>query len=183
MAYSAANNFMKALVRQRRQRGLAGSTMDLSHLLGAGYIERELKSMPTQQARDHAVRLMKNSGTLVMSESDLHQLFAEAIVAGRPGSGADPELVTGVKTVRPGELPEVIWRNQVRLGHFIQHVGASALPVADDGRNAAAASVKTQLKSAADENELRTILRGEWRLSFLVHHGGSDAMLTPQQAA
>ncbi|KAJ0123851.1 Beta-ketoacyl synthase [Diaporthe amygdali] len=161
MAYSAANTFMKALVSQRRKRGLAGSSIDVSHILGVGYVERELMAMPTQQARDHAVRLMNHSGTIVMSEPDLHQLFAEAIIAGRPSpsNNSGPEIVTGIKTVSRDELSEVIWRNQIRLSHFIRHSQTSTAPAAGSATRAETASIKERLETARDDGEFREIIQ------------------------
>ncbi len=47
------------------------------------------------------MRLMGRSGTLIMSEPDLHQAFAEAILAGRAESTNDPEIITGIRTMTP----------------------------------------------------------------------------------
>lgn len=161
MAYSAANTFMKALVSQRRKRGLAGSSIDVSHILGVGYVERELMAMPTQQARDHAVRLMNHSGTIVMSEPDLHQLFAEAIIAGRPSpsNNSGPEIVTGIKTVSRDELSEVIWKNQIRLSHFIRHSQTSTAPASGSATRAETASIKERLETTRDDGEFREIIQ------------------------
>jgi hypothetical protein len=88
-AYSAGNGCMRAVVNGRRCRGLAGSVIHISRITGIGYIEREL-------TKDSQERLKVRSGTLAMSENDLHHLFAEGIVAGRPTSGMNPELITGL---------------------------------------------------------------------------------------
>lgn len=78
MAYSAANCFMKAIVAQRRKRGLAGSVIDISRVIGVGYVERESK-VQGMLTENQTERLKTRSGTLPMSEPDLHQLFAEAV--------------------------------------------------------------------------------------------------------
>lgn len=171
MAYGAANSFMKALVSDRRQRGLAGTTIDISQVFGVGYIEREMKAA-TQMSREQASRLMNRSGTIIMSEPDLHQLFAEAVVSGRPGSGEDPELITGIKTITPDEATEALWGTNVRFGHFIQTHGTAALPSVT---RAAAVPVKVQLEKAEDEEQMMNILKGErehflFLFLFLVHY-------------
>lgn len=96
-AYGAGNCFLKAPIQARHNRGLAGSTIDIGRMVGVGYIESQL----TTDGQD---RLKFRSGTQSMSESDLHQLFAEAVVAGRPNSGLDTELIaesTSSKARRP----------------------------------------------------------------------------------
>lgn len=87
--YAAANAFMAALCAQRRnQRGIAGSTMDISSIVGLGVVERS----GVVDAAYFAGLGFRN-----IAETDLHQLFAEAIVAGRPGSGEMAEIVTGIQ--------------------------------------------------------------------------------------
>jgi NAD(P)-dependent dehydrogenase (short-subunit alcohol dehydrogenase family) len=157
MAYTAANMFMKALIQQRRARGLAGSTIDVSQVFGVGYIEREMK-LQTSLSRDQATRLMQKSGTLIMSEPDLHQLFAEAIIAGRPGSGVNPEIITGVKTLTSVEATQALWAGHPRFGHFIQDTGAAKTPSAIKSD---VLPVKTQLEKCKDVDEMATVLRGK----------------------
>lgn len=157
MAYTAANSFMKALVAQRRAHGLAGTTIDISQVFGVGYIEREMK-LQTQLSREQALRLMHRSGTIIMSEPDLHQLFAEAIIAGRPGSGAGHELIAGIQTLTPSKATEALWGTNVRFGHFIQNVGTATF---SSVTRSVAVPVKTRLESVKDEQQMAKILRGK----------------------
>jgi len=154
MAYTAANMFMKALIAQRRHRGVAGSVIDISQVFGVGYIEREMK-LQTQMSREQAIRLMSRSGTLIMSEPDLHQLFAEAIIAGRAESNEDPDIITGIKTITPAEAKEALWGDNVRFGHFIQNAGSAKLPSVT---KTTSIPVKVQLEAAKDVEEQSTIL-------------------------
>ena len=162
MAYTAANMFMKALIAQRRRRGVAGSVIDISQVFGVGYIEREMK-LQTQLSREQAIRLMNRSGTLIMSEPDLHQLFAEAVIAGRAGSAADHEIITGIKTITPAESKEALWGDNVRFGHFIQEVGAAKLPSIT---KTTAVPVKMQLEAAKDGEEMATILKNAFTVKL-----------------
>ncbi|ETS86466.1 hypothetical protein PFICI_00294 [Pestalotiopsis fici W106-1] len=155
MAYASANSFMKALVAQRRDRGLPGSVIDISQVFGVGYVEREMK-LGTTMTREAALRLMHRSGTIIMSETDLHHLFAEAIVAGRPGSGGDPEVITGIKTVTPDEARDALWGANVRFGHFIRAAGTASLPSA---AKVAAVPVRVQLEGAKSDEQAMQILK------------------------
>jgi SAM-dependent methyltransferase/NAD(P)-dependent dehydrogenase (short-subunit alcohol dehydrogenase family) len=163
MAYTAANMFMKALIRQRRARGIAGSVIDVSRVFGVGYIEREMK-LQTSLGREQATRLMTKSGSMIMSEPDLHQLFAEAVIAGRPDSKANPEIISGVCTLRAAEAKEVLWAGHPRFGHFIQDAGAAKLPSAT---KADAIPVKVQLEKCKDLEEMAVVLRGTFMLTLL----------------
>jgi acyl transferase domain-containing protein/NAD(P)-dependent dehydrogenase (short-subunit alcohol dehydrogenase family)/ubiquinone/menaquinone biosynthesis C-methylase UbiE len=156
MAYTAANMFMKALIRQRRARGIAGSVIDVSRVFGVGYLERETKTQMAQ-GREQATRLMNNSGAMVMSEQDLHQLFAEAVIAGRPDSTANPEIISGVETLSSEEAAKVLWAGHPRFGHFVQDVGSSkVLGVTKTD----SVPVKVQLETCRDADEMKRVLIG-----------------------
>jgi hypothetical protein len=109
-------------------------------------------------SREQAIRLMDKSGTIIMSEPDLHQLFAEAIVAGRPESQADPGVITGVKIVTSEQAKVTLWHKNPRLGHFIQDAGVAKLP---SMKKTAVAPFKTQIGAAKDVEEVSAILTGK----------------------
>ncbi|KAM3427781.1 hypothetical protein NHJ13734_008859 [Beauveria thailandica] len=119
-AYSAANCYMKAMMQQRRANGLVGSTIDISRVHGVGYVEREAKAGRALTAREigkiHRV-------TMPMCESDLHQLFAEAVQSGTPTSDRQGEIITGIRTLS-GEITDVYWAANAKFGHFIQTLGS-----------------------------------------------------------
>jgi hypothetical protein len=158
MSYSAANCFMKAIVADRRKRGLAGSVIDISRVVGVGYVER-ISNDPGSLTESQAERLLNRSGTLPMSESDLHQLFAEAVLAGRPNSGLNPELITGLRTHTFEESGKSFWGGDVRFSHFIQELGGVA--VGKDSKSASV-SVKTRLSSAKNIDDMLKILKGKF---------------------
>ncbi|KAI9783832.1 MAG: Type I Iterative PKS [Geoglossum umbratile] len=155
MSYSAANCFMKAVVAQRRRRGLAGSVIDISRVVGVGYVDRKsggYEGLTEAQAE----RLLNRSGTLPMSESDLHQLFAEAVLAGRPNSGQNPEIITGLRTHTIEESGKSFWGSDVKFSHFIQELRDAA--VRKDSKSASV-SVKTRLLSAKNVDDIPKILK------------------------
>ncbi|KAK4067253.1 uncharacterized protein Triagg1_7696 [Trichoderma aggressivum f. europaeum] len=159
MAYTAANMFMKAAIAQRRQRGVAGSVIDISQVFGVGYVERELKQQANSE-REQAMKLMGRSGTLVMSEPDLHQLFAEAIISGRASSSHDPEIISGLRIMGHAESKDALWSGNPRFGHLIREVGTAKLP---STAKTASIPVKTQLEGAKDVHEKSAILRAAFK--------------------
>ena len=106
-AYSAANFYMASLIQQRRQRGLVGSVVHIAILTGFGYIFRR-NSL-------HADAIYKSILPRYdrQSETDLHEMLAEAIVCGRPGSDQPAELITGIRTAFQGE-----WRDDPRMSCY-----------------------------------------------------------------
>jgi hybrid polyketide synthase/nonribosomal peptide synthetase ACE1 len=78
--YAAANAFMVSIVEGRRSRGLAGSIMNLAGISGLGYISRTDLGILDRLAR---------LGYSNMSEWDFLQFFAEAVLAGKPGSRSE----------------------------------------------------------------------------------------------
>ncbi|KAH7409928.1 putative short chain dehydrogenase/ reductase [Phaeosphaeria sp. MPI-PUGE-AT-0046c] len=159
MAYTAANMFMKALICQRRARGIAGSIIDVSWVFGVGYLEREMKAQ-ISQGREQATRLMNNSGAMVMSEQDLHQLFAEAVVAGRTYSTANAEIAA-----------KVLWAGHPRLSHFVQDIDSAKIfsVIKSD-----TVPVKMQLESSKSLDEMRNVLIdsfiGKLRRALMMTH-------------
>jgi NAD(P)-dependent dehydrogenase (short-subunit alcohol dehydrogenase family) len=143
-AYAAANQYMSSLVRQRHQRGLAGSTVHLALLTGFGYISR----IDTE----HADTIYKALSPRLdrQSETDLHEILAEAIVCGRPGSDQPAELITGLKTVFQDE-----WRDDPRLSCY---TGQQELEDSSNQGNSTSISVKAQLDAAEDPAECLAIL-------------------------
>ncbi|KAK2738642.1 putative PKS/NRPS-like protein biosynthetic cluster [Myotisia sp. PD_48] len=113
-AYTAANLFMKGIIGQRRSRGLAGSIINISRALGVGYLKGEV-NIPTKQLQ----RLRYAS--LPMSERDLHQLFGEAVVAGRPNSNQDYDILRGFRQISERETDGIYWAKNIKLSHFVSY--------------------------------------------------------------
>jgi hybrid polyketide synthase/nonribosomal peptide synthetase ACE1 len=84
--YIAANMFLSSLALQRNMRGLVGSVIDISSVIGIGYVER---------SDNFDAEYFASVGYTNISEQDLHQMFAEAILVGRPESTESCEIVTG----------------------------------------------------------------------------------------
>ncbi|CAH0038987.1 unnamed protein product, partial [Clonostachys rhizophaga] len=112
--YSAPNMFMAALAEQRRRKGLAGSIIHLGAVFGIGYATM-------QQDDIYTPTRLKASGLIPTAERDFYQLFAEAVVAGRPGSGADSiELVSGLGRIAYDEPEPPAWGTEPMMRHFVR---------------------------------------------------------------
>lgn len=159
-AYSAANCFMKAFINQRRKRGLVGSIMDISRVHGVGYVERETKATGSLTEKDIS-KIYRVS--MPMSEADLHQLFAEAVLASKLGSGRDPELITGIRTLLTTETSDIFWAANLKFSHFV-HEAESA--DTDVGGKAVRVAVKIQLQEAKSVDDVVGIIKG---MSKLLH--------------
>ena len=146
--YTAANTFMVSLAAQRRKRGLAASVINIGAIIGVGFITREVS-----QADQNNLR---KGGYMWMSERDFHQTFAEAVLAGRPESGQDPEISTGLRRVNASEPYKTIWFNNPKFSHFVlQQVAVEA-----NGNNAkVGVPIKTQLLVATDKEQVYEILK------------------------
>ncbi|KAI9925937.1 hypothetical protein MW887_005743 [Aspergillus wentii] len=155
-AYSAGNCFMKAVIRQRRNQGLAGSIIDISRVIGVGYIERESSGRLT---KEHQERLSSRSGALPMSEIDLHQLFAEAIVSGRPDSGLNPEVISGLAPITTEQTRDVFWATNARFSLLIRKASSAAV-VGDKTSNV---PVRKLLEVATTTQDVRKILLGAFK--------------------
>jgi hypothetical protein len=144
-AYAAANYYMASLVQQRRKRGLAGSIVHIAILTGFGYIFR--------RNSEHAETIYKALLPRFdrQSETDLHEMLAEAIVCGRPGSYQTAELITGIKPVSQGDWHEDPWLS----GYSDQELQDDS----SEGQGVGSVSVKAQLSAAEDPAECLAILQ------------------------
>ena len=149
--YTTANMFLNGLATQRRGRGLAGSVIAIAALLGIGYTAREVSEPLLERIRQ--------GGYAMMSERDIHQLFAEAVLIGRPESGQTYEIITGLRIVKQGEEVAAGWFTNPMFQHVVLRQGGLDTSAAD------AASLKlplrTQILTARSEDEVRGMIQGE----------------------
>ncbi|KAL2118809.1 hypothetical protein VTJ04DRAFT_5768 [Mycothermus thermophilus] len=125
--YAAANMYMNGLAAARRRRGLPGSVLNIGVIYGLGFLHRE---------KDDLYQGLEREGYPPISERDLHHMFVEAIVAGRPmvrradGEGYEEQSVyditTGLRRF-DADNPMLAWQKDPRFSHFtIQHHDNSA---------------------------------------------------------
>ncbi|WQF89253.1 Putative phosphopantetheine binding ACP domain, methyltransferase type 12, ACP-like superfamily [Colletotrichum destructivum] len=145
--YHAGNMFMAALVERRRARGLPASVLHLSAVAGVGYVHR----LP-ERARDFT-----NTFAL-LHEEDLHLAFGEAIAAGRPGSGANGEVICTIKTKRKkekttgsvvGDPTITSWLDNPRFSTLVEDDGSQSDATVDGNGSAAGAAVRVTDLGAA----------------------------------
>ncbi|KAI0975861.1 hypothetical protein F4678DRAFT_484062 [Xylaria arbuscula] len=156
-AYAAANHYMASLVQGRRNRGLAGSVIHIAILTGFGYIFRR----DSEHAETINKSILPRFDT--ESETDLHEMLAEAIVCGRPGSAQPAELITGIRTVFQGE-----WRDDPRLSCYLgqQRGDEDEDGGAQHSSGSGLVSVKAQLAGAQDHAECLVILEQGFRVAL-----------------
>ena len=147
--YAAASTYLTSLAAQRRKRGVAASAFDIGRVVGIGYVQRA-----GQVVQDQLIKY----GYMPISESDFHQMFAETIRAGRPGSGANPVVTTGIRAVRDDEEVKVPWFNNPRFSHCI--VEAKGGEVKKDGKKTVL-PVTDQLLDATTKEEAFEILKSK----------------------
>lgn len=160
--YCAANLFMASLARQRKSRGLAGSTINIGRLIGLGYLER------IDQTVDE---ILTRSKFMKVSEVDFLHSFAQAVMAGLPSSTENPEVIMALQPVREDEMTTVPWHADPRLSHMILEVPREE---ANSKSKDAVLSVRARLEAATTETEAFEAIEG---LSALVIR--RDSLLIP----
>lgn len=99
---------------------------------------------------------LRKNNCLPISESDIHAIFGEAIVAGRPDSKQNPEIIAGlerVSAVERGRKPP--WHGNPRLSHHVYD------NTADDTQESSkvTVSIKEQLAAAKSDGEALEVLK------------------------
>ena len=148
--YSAANSFMASLAEQRRQRGLAASIIHIGPVYGVGYAVQQDKFIFTKAK-------LRSSALIPTSERDFYQLFAEAVIAGRPGSSwSTAELFNGVRRVNRHEDDHPTWEGDALMSHFIRNPEGLSTVTADSHSKV---PLKTQLAQARDQSQVYDIIQ------------------------
>ena len=151
--YIAANMYMTSLAFQRKERGLAGSVIDISSLVGIGYVEHS-----EAVDADYFTRI----GYTNISEQDLHQIFAEAMLVGRPGSQECPEIVTGLAPAYADAEVKAPYRSDLKFCHFtIERSGEK-----QNTGQGLIVPVKTQLHIAETKSQILDILKGNFQFDI-----------------
>ena len=154
--YAAANMFMTALAAQRRKRGVVGSVIDIGMVIGVGYVARTGKTYEEP---------LRRYNYMPISECELHAIFAEAIVAGRPDSEYPCEIITGLQSSVAGMKP--LWFNNPKFSH---HHSAAEIE-SDILQDMAKVSIKEQLASVKDLGEATRVLHKSFsaQLDIILH--------------
>ncbi|KAI2619300.1 KR domain-containing protein [Hypoxylon sp. NC1633] len=154
--YVAANDYMSSMMCNRRKRGVAGSSISIPAVLGIGYAAHS-------DAFDFDY--IESIGYINIGEEDLHILFAEAVISGRPGQSPDvkAQVAMGVNYVPADLNVRKAHKRDVRFGHFVLREDGNGEAEAHGGK--AGVCVKVQLQSAKSDDEAYAIGRD----AFLSH--------------
>ncbi|KAL2842427.1 hypothetical protein BJX68DRAFT_270607 [Aspergillus pseudodeflectus] len=164
--YSAANQFMTALVTQRRKRGVPGFAMHIPAVLGIGQ---------AAESGTFDFEHFQSLGHVNIGEEDLHTLFAEAILSGRPGKEAAAvsanlhgdrsvaQVVMGIDYTPPdtGTLntTRLIRRRDAKFNHFVTHDTASDTIPSKAHVKATKQHLRSQLQSLPDKQSTYAVIR------------------------
>ena len=152
--YSAANEWMSSLVCNRRARGVPASTMTIPAVLGVGY---------AAHADNFDFDYFESLGYINICEEDLHALFAEAVLSGRPGQAPEvqAQVGMGVNFIPANLKVKTAHKRDVKFSHFVQREEKHAQGQAVK----ASVCVKVQLQTARSPEVAFTITRD----AFLAH--------------
>lgn len=159
--YHAANLFMSSLAAQRREKGLAASVMGIGLVVDIGYTARAGEALID--------RLLRNFYS-PLTCSDVHQLFAEAVLASPPNGKRDAEILMGIEPfiLSADKQRQPPWFSNPRFSHFIreadvskelQQTAANALHIRQQLDNAASEEVATDALQAAFSIKLASMLQ------------------------
>jgi len=100
---------------------------------------------------------LSQGGYMFISEQTFHQVFAEAVLAGRPGAGREAEISTGLRHIRSSDDRKPIWYDNPKFSHQVSM--ASAAESGNGVGGAAAIPIKTQLQEATSQEEVSNIVK------------------------
>lgn len=146
-AYGASNWFMQGTASELRRRGTPACVVHIGHVSGLGYVHRHEKRKMIEEAL-HVLMA-------AVSETDLLDMLAEAIIGGRPRGGGPSEIITGIR----GDIRAYSWREQPRLWHYLQSEEDGGEATNQDGGNVL---LKAQFAAAVGDQDacLELLLKG-----------------------
>lgn len=147
--YAAANMYMNGLAANRRERGLAGSVLNIGVIYGLGLLARD--------ERHDTYRSLEREGYPPISERDIHHMFLEAIVAGRPVPGQIMDLTTGLARYRVDDPNPLHWHRDARFCHFTVDNAAGRDAGLEQG-GALAADLRELVESADSDKAVSGLL-------------------------
>lgn len=142
-ADAAAVGYMTGLVKQRRLRSETASIVHPAQIRGLGADSRLLDF------------LNDTMSGFALSEPDLHELIAEAILAGHPNSGREPEIAAGINVTDPVKYPNAVWYNYPPMWHNISYSGTKYRETKENNSNL---TVQSQLELATNMGAVNTII-------------------------
>ena len=159
--YHAANLFMASLAAQRRGKGLAASVINIGMVVDVGYVARTGRSI-----EDHLRKLFY----MPLSESDIHHLFAEAVLASPADSNRNFDIIMGIEPfinsadakIRPP------WFSNPRFSHFVreddgskqsQQVASSSMHIRQQLETVKSEDAASALLQTAFSSKLETMMQ------------------------
>ncbi|KAL8764126.1 MAG: hypothetical protein Q9184_000268 [Pyrenodesmia sp. 2 TL-2023] len=146
-AYAAANAFMCSLIAGRRMRGLAGSALNMPGIVGLGLANRDYRMLDR----------LKHVGYVNISEWEFYQFLAEAIVAGHPDSGVNPEITAGLQRsdVERNIEDAPHWFRNPRF-QWLRKITATGDTITDNDSDDSA--VRGRLVKLNNEHDVRSVI-------------------------
>lgn len=112
-SHAVGDTFMSSVAERRRRTGLAASIIHCGPLLGDHGACEELDGAVIGDAT------MQQAGFVGTSEEAFRELFSQAILAGRPGSNASIELVSGLTPIHRQANIKPVWEAQALMSHLV----------------------------------------------------------------
>lgn len=167
--YAAANMYMASLVSQRRARGVSASVIDIAMLAGFGWMWRNAGEILEAQ--------MKAAAYMSISEPEFRTIMAEAIEAGHPDKGLDPEIHTGLAMSNTAS-----WKRFPRFSHFVPSENQS-IAVVNTGTEADK-TIRQLISEATSDEDILTALETAFsrKLHLVLQLADNGSPLDPNTA-
>jgi hybrid polyketide synthase / nonribosomal peptide synthetase ACE1 len=101
----------------------------------------------------------RSTALIPTSEREFYQLFAEAVIAGKTGSGWDTdEILNRLRKINPHDKDRPVWEAKPLMSHFV----ASASDLGQASSSQQRVPLKTQLAEAINRSQVRDIIQNSF---------------------
>ncbi|KAI1271325.1 hypothetical protein F5Y07DRAFT_405762 [Xylaria sp. FL0933] len=143
--YAAAGMGINSVAVNRRRRGLRSSVVNLSPIVGAGYI-----------TDSSAEQILRGTQLLPLSELDFNHVFSECIEAGYPDSPSGPEISIVPLDISRSK-PIAKWRRDSKFTHL--RVRQTSIGNSDNEPPERSASIRELLQKCETQQDLLLVIR------------------------
>ncbi|KAK3298364.1 putative hybrid PKS/NRPS enzyme [Chaetomium fimeti] len=146
--YHAANMFMTGLAGQRRTRGLPASVIHVGLVVDVGYVARA-----GRQTEDY----LRKRFYLPLSEPDVHNMFAEAMLASNPASER-AEIICGMEPSGNGAGAKrtAPWIANPRFSHMVLQESKAET---QDNKGSQDVNVRKLMEASESFEEIQELLK------------------------
>jgi amino acid adenylation domain-containing protein len=154
--YHAANLFLESLAAGRRAKGLVASVISIGMVVDVGYVARTGEAL---------IDRLRKLFYMPLSETDIHQLFGEAVMASSSDQAFGADIIMGLQPFidSPDVKCRPLWYSNPRFSHLIRDAATASTKTRSFS---SVANLREQLDNATSEEATAEAIQTSFALKL-----------------